>query len=73
MYTITIENNIRRIKILGPTNFKNRVRVSFILSPEDEIKSFWGQIVSNIHKSQIFKTEEAAKKEQFIRKLSSWH
>lgn len=70
MYTITIENNIRQIQIVGASHLKNRVRVSFILPPEDETKSLWGHIVHDIHKSQIFDTEEKARKIAFVRKLS---
>ncbi len=80
MYTITLDNNIQRINIIGPSHQydpinhfeKNGVRVYSILSPEDEVKSCWGRIVYDVHKSQIFTTREAAQKEQFIRKLSSW-
>ncbi len=69
MYAITMDNNIQRIRIVGKAGHLDRVAVCSILSSSDEIKSHWGRIVYEIHRSRIFTNYDAAKKESFIRKL----
>lgn len=73
MYLLTAGNNIQRIRILEPGRLGRRpnyVCVCSILSPADEMKSQWGQIVYEVHKSTIFASHAKAKKESFIRKLA---
>jgi hypothetical protein len=71
MYTLTPDNDILKVKVLGPgRNAHNRVRVFTISSPEDEGKSMWGQINYELHMSNLFINREAAEKAAFIGKLS---
>ena len=77
MYILDADNNITRIKITNEyealKTFVHQiveiVEVCVILSPEDEEKSLWGNIVYDVPRSSIYHTHEAAKKASFKRKL----
>ena len=65
------DHNIIRIRVLGPGQARpDFVKVHTILSSENASTSQWGQITYEIHKSAVFRTKEAAKKEAFVRKLN---
>lgn len=70
MFMVTDHNTVQRIVLIRPTQNPNMVTVRSILSSKDEVKTLWGQIVFDLHISQIFDTEEKAKKELFVRSLS---
>ncbi len=69
-WIVSDDNNVVKIRIVEKDPNSNRLTVFSILSPEDEARSFWGQITYSIHKSRIHGTYEGAKKAAFINRLS---
>ncbi len=68
MYVINAwSGTVNKIKIHDRNG--DRFNITIVLSPEDEAKSLWGQIVISEHVSNIYPTKEAARRELFLRKL----